>query len=126
MPPKALRSKLVLVVDDEPLVRHFVAKVLTRAGFTAIEAADSLSALNSLKTHAEICVVILDIMMPGMSGLDFANQLAQLGSTREILYMSGYGESIAVEAIQRSRPDRILAKPFRRRELVARVEHLVA
>jgi DNA-binding response OmpR family regulator len=72
-----------------------------------------------------IPLVIVDIMMPGVNGLDFANQLSIERPQSEILYISGFTGSIAVESIALRKPQSVLPKPFTGQQLVARVQQLL-
>jgi CheY-like chemotaxis protein len=65
-------STVVLVVDDEPMLRMSAVDDLEEDGFKAIEAADATEALDQLDRHPEISVLFTDIQMPGRNGLELA------------------------------------------------------
>jgi signal transduction histidine kinase/CheY-like chemotaxis protein len=72
----AATSATILVVDDEPLVRNAFARVLERAGHHVLRAGDGREALNLLRSDI-VDLVITDLMMPGMNGVEFAGVLAE-------------------------------------------------
>ena len=81
----------VLVVDDEPVVRYLAAKILSIAGYTPIEAADGRAALDILGQSGDtICLVLLDLTMPGLSGEETYRQIAAIRPTLPVLLSSGF------------------------------------
>jgi DNA-binding NtrC family response regulator len=72
-----------------------------------------------------IALAIIDMVMPGMSGLDLAAELDRLRPGMKILYTSGHVSSVAMESIAQRSPDRVLFKPFDGNELLDRVIQLV-
>jgi DNA-binding response OmpR family regulator len=116
----------VLVVDDEPYLRRFIVDVLWRNGFGPIEAVNEAQGLALFKANRDkIDLVILDMVMPGMSGLDLAAELERQRPGVKILYISANGSSIAMECILRQSADGVLFKPFTGPALVERVAHLL-
>ena len=117
----------VLIVEDEEPVRRFLYGSLTQAGYTVLQATGGLEAMSVMLSYPEdIALVIVDIVMPGVSGLDFANQLAIDRPQTKILYISGYTESVALSSIARRMPQAVLPKPFTSRQLVKRVREILA
>jgi DNA-binding response OmpR family regulator len=117
----------VLVVDDELSLRRLIMRTLKANGINPIGAGDGLEGLAAFLADLErIDLVILDLMMPGMSGLDLAAELERRRPGVKILYISGLVDSIAMECILRQSADRVLLKPFKQQVLVERVVHLLA
>ena len=109
-----------VVVDDEPLARAYLTRLLTAAGVTvAGEAGDASTALPMvLSTSPDI--VILDIEMPGMNGLEFARQLRELnGSNAAVVFVTGYSEH-AVDAFSHQATDYLLKHTTTTQPWVAR------
>ena len=80
----------VLVVEDEPLVRLFVAELLLEAGFRVIEAANAAEALTILSAGLNVLVLLADVdMPPGMSGYELAHEVHGRWPAIEILITSG-------------------------------------
>ena len=108
---KAAPSPLsVLVIDDDPDVRGFIVAALEEQGYRVTEASDGAAGLAAIATDAPE-VVIVDFIMPGMSGAEVAREIRKKNPGLPILFISGYSET---EAIKRTAPDApLLAKPFR-------------
>ena len=104
------RSASVLVIDDDPDVRNFIAESLSDFGYSVRTAVDGRAGLAAF-ADSRPDVVILDYAMPGLSGGEVAARILKLVPGQPILFVSGYSES---EAISRAAPHaRMLAKPFK-------------
>jgi CheY-like chemotaxis protein len=81
----------VLVVDDEAVVRHALRRVLERDGMTVLEAESGGAALRLLADDADVDVVVSDVLMPEMSGVDFYDRLVVRapGLGRRVVFLSG-------------------------------------
>lgn len=113
-------NTVVLVVDDEKSLRDFVRRNLEVRGFDVYTAANGLEALAVFNTHV-IHLVILDLMMPGMDGLETVRRIRQ-NSTVPIIVLSALGEEVdKVHALDLGCDD-YLTKPFGLSELLARVK----
>jgi two-component system, cell cycle sensor histidine kinase and response regulator CckA len=116
---------LVLVVDDEPTIRRFARRVLTEHGYQVLEAEDGVTALEVIHASgAQIDVVVSDIVMPKLNGVQLLRQLSIILPELPVILMSGYaGPELAERGIQA--PCSMLAKPFRPEELVAEVRRCI-
>ena len=123
----------VLIVEDEDLIRETLALGLAEEGFEIVIAEDGLTALDLLggTAHAsrvnrpEINLVVLDLMLPGMNGLDLCRLLRHQGIDVPILILSAKGtETDRVVGLEIGADD-YLTKPFGMRELVARCRALL-
>ena len=121
MPPGAIPAT-VLVVDDDESIRALVGIALRRAGFEVVEAADRESALGVVDART-VAVVVLDVSMPGMSGIDVVRTLRRRPDTATlpVILMTGSGDEDSVIAGLSAGADDFLPKPVRLDELVARV-----
>ena len=110
----------VLLVDDDPDVRAVAAAMLGEAGYDVIEAGSGGAALDLLeRDDLEVELMIADIVMPGMSGVELAHA-ARLGRPDlPVLFVTGFGGT-ALPA-DRDTPGELLRKPFRTAELTAKV-----
>ena len=100
----------VLVIDDDPDVRGFVVTSLEEQGYRVREASDGREGLAAMERETPD-LVVLDFIMPGLSGADVARQIRAKRPDQPILFVSGYSET---EAVKRTAPDApLLAKPFR-------------
>jgi CheY-like chemotaxis protein len=121
-----LSGKTVLVVDDQAQIRKLVRRTLEPLGIVILEAANGSEALAARSQHqGELSLVILDFIMPGLTGLDLAAQLNREAPSLKILYMSSAIESIVMESLLRQNPDLVLPKPFTVDELARRVVSLL-
>ncbi len=116
----------ILVVEDQAAIRTQIKRALERNGFVVVEAesvTDGLAIFHA--NHESINLAIIDIVMPGISGLDMAAELNREHPGLKILYISGYLGSVAMEVITRSSPEALLAKPFAMDTLIERVRQLL-
>src|SRR5215470_2997805 len=113
------QDKHILVVDDEPSIQHFVKRNLELRAFKVSLASNGLEALAQFE-HANFALIILDIMMPGMDGLEVCRRIRQC-STVPIIILTALGEEAdKIEALDAGADD-YLTKPFGVGELLARV-----
>jgi DNA-binding response OmpR family regulator len=114
------QEKHILVVDDEPSIQHFVKRNLELRAFKVTLASNGLEALAHFE-HANFALIILDIMMPGMDGLEVCRRIRQR-STVPIIILTALGEETdKITALDQGADD-YLTKPFGVGELLARVK----
>ena len=70
-----MANKKVLVVDDDAINRKLIIKILEKKGFEAVEASNGVEALTTLNTNNDIDIILLDIVMPVMNGIEFLKQI---------------------------------------------------
>ena len=100
----------VLVIDDDPDVRAFIAETLEEQGYRVLQASDGQEGLRQFDRD-QVDLVIVDFIMPEMSGAEVARKIRAKLPDQPILFVSGYSET---EAVKRTAPDApLLAKPFR-------------
>ena len=117
----AAPDPVVFVVDDDEAVRSSVGMLLKSIGLEARAFGSAVEFLESYDPSQPGCL-ILDIRMPGMSGLDLQNRLNEMGSTLPIVFITGHGDvPIAVNAMRAGAVD-FLQKPFHDQELIDRVQ----
>lgn len=113
----------VLIVDDDPDIRNLVAASLEVEGFTAVAMSDGRSVLERFDAISPD-LVVLDVLMPGMSGTELCRELRQRSDV-PILFLSGRGEDIDRIIGLELGADDYMSKPFNPRELVARVRAIL-
>jgi len=115
---------LVLVVDDEPVNQQVLANHLTYESFTIIQAYDGEEALKIIDQHSKFDLILLDIMMPRMSGYEVCQKIREryLPSELPVIMITAKNQvSDLVEGLSVGAND-YLAKPFSKNELIARVK----
>jgi two-component system response regulator ResD len=111
----------VLVVDDEPTIAEVVARYLERAGYEALVAADGPQALQVAGAR-RIDLVVLDLMLPGIDGLEVMRRLRGGATPPAIILLTARGEESDRITGLRLGADDYVVKPFSPAELVARVD----
>jgi CheY-like chemotaxis protein len=120
-PARRLTQRVALVVDDEELVCRYTARMLMEAGVRVLEAHDgeeALALLEQLRTTA-VGLVVSDVAMPRMSGVELARAIGQRWPAIPVLLVSGQGGS------SNDHTGAFLAKPFTQEALIASVEELL-
>jgi two-component system phosphate regulon response regulator OmpR len=114
----------VLVVDDDQRIRNLLSKYLSNNGFRVTQAADAAAARAALK-GLQFDVVILDVMMPGESGLDLARFLKSTNPQVPVCMLTAQAEpSDRIEGLETGVDDYV-AKPFEPRELLLRLQNIM-
>jgi len=113
----------VLVIDDDPDVRGFIAATLEEQGYSVREAADGRSGLSAIEAEKPD-LVVLDYIMPGLTGAEVAKLIREQHPDQAILFVSGYSETEAVKNAAPLAP--LLAKPFRAGALAKAVRKALA
>jgi CheY-like chemotaxis protein len=115
------RGEAILVVEDDPDVRQLTVTMLASLGYEVTEAADGHTALEMLNGAPGVDLMLSDVVLPGgMSGPRLADEVKLRHAGIKILFMSGHID----RAIERQPPEvgaNLLKKPFRRRELAAKI-----
>lgn len=117
---------MALVVDDELYVREVAASLLEEMGFQTRVADSAASAMEVFAAdRAAIRVAIVDVVMPGSSGVQLVNQLRAAEPTLPVLFISGFTEQEQIHSLGGSGPTLFLAKPFLPEELTDAVQRLL-
>ncbi len=115
------RTPTVFVVDDDEAVRSALRLLLKSVGLATTALPNAQAFLDSYDSQQPGCLV-LDVRMPGMSGLELQEQLNVRGAILPVIFMTGHGDiPMAVEAIQQGAFD-FLQKPFRDQDLIDRIQ----
>ena len=117
--PAAARPARILVVDDDPEVRHVTASFLSGFGYDETEAGNGHAALDLL-TREAFDLVVADLAMPGMSGVELASEVKARHPGMPVLILTGHAEAMKIPA---DLP--VLAKPFRSADLATRVSAML-
>ena len=113
----------ILIVDDDPDIRN-VLNLLLRSDYETAEAADGFAAVEYMQQNPETDLVILDVMMPGMDGIETCGKIRE-HSNVPILFLTAKSAEQDRIAAYRSGGDDFLSKPFSQPELLAKVSSLL-
>lgn len=109
------KAVTILVVDDDAEVREIVAEFLTDSGYHVLQAEGGTDALRVLDEAGAVDLVITDIRMPDISGIDLAERIIRDHQGLKVILISGY-------FVARETSLRLLRKPFRMKELAEAVQ----
>jgi FixJ family two-component response regulator len=116
---------LVGIVDDDASVRKGLARLVTTAGYRVEVFASAREFLERPRSE-DLCCLVLDVRMPGLTGLELQEALAVAGDRMSIVFVSGHGDVVgSVKAMKRGAVD-FLTKPVDARELLGAIERGVA
>jgi FixJ family two-component response regulator len=118
-------APMVFVVDDDPSVRRSLTRLLGSAGYT-VEAFASAKEFLAREPYAGPCCVVLDVRMPGLSGLDLQETLAATERRMSIVFVTGHVDvPMSVRAMKRGAVD-LLTKPVDDKDLLAAIHRCLA
>jgi DNA-binding response OmpR family regulator len=124
--PNTNPKPTILVVDDDVAIRLWIQEVLFEHGYDPVLVANASQGLSVFQMdNLAIDLAIVDMMLPGATGLDLAAELDRQRPGLRILYISGRVDSIAMEAIALKSPEQVLLKPFTEESLIARIHTLI-
>ena len=113
----------IFVVDDDAAIRDLLAMLLSRRGYKVAGFADGPSLIAAMRTQSPACI-LLDVQIPGKSGLDILKELNARNHPAPVIIISGKGDiAMAVDAIKSGALD-FIEKPFSGSDVVARVEEV--
>ncbi len=122
--PRSFASKNILIVDDEPLIRDTLGEYLGQEGFAVTACADGESALE-LVASQRFDVVLCDVQLPGMDGIDLLERLLKIGPQTFVLLITAYATvENAIQAFQRGASD-YLMKPIVLDEVLSKICRLL-
>jgi PAS domain S-box-containing protein len=111
-------TELILVVEDDELVRNYVIAQIRSMGYRTVSAANAEEALNAIRADLTIDLLFTDVIMPGlMNGRQLAEAAAKIRTGLKVLYTSGYTENAIVHHGRLDPGVLLLAKPYRKAEL---------
>ncbi|MBN1310295.1 MAG: response regulator [Anaerolineae bacterium] len=116
----------IMVVDDEVGALTLIGIMLERGGFEVLKAGDAYAALDLLDAETPD-MIILDVMMPGMDGIELCRQIrsAQQTQTTPVLILSARGDAEAVQQGMAAGADDYLSKPILHHDLISKVRELL-
>jgi len=116
----------IMVVEDDSAVREMAVQVLKWLGYDILEANTGEEALSLCrKLRSPVDLVISDIVMPNMSGVEFSSQLKELWPGIKMLFMSGYSPATIMDKIDETSETSYIQKPFRLKNLAFKVREIL-
>ena len=119
---------LILVADDEPHIRRVLVTILESASFRTQEARDGHEALAALDNGERVDFFLLDLMMPGASGLDVLAKIRShpVHARAPVIILTAKGQDTDREAALNAGADDFLTKPFSPKKLLARIQEILS
>ena len=117
--------KKILVMEDEANIRSFVVINLRRSGFEPIEAGSGEEALEKLRVNPDVCLALLDVMLPDIDGFEVCRRIRASGSKMGIIMLTAKNQEIDKVTGLMTGADDYVTKPFSPAELTARVDALI-
>ena len=117
--------KKILVLEDEANIRSFVVINLRRSGFEPIEAETGMMALEKIRVNPDICLALLDVMLPDIDGFEVCRRIRATGSKMGIIMLTAKSQEIDKVTGLMNGADDYVTKPFSPAELTARVDALI-
>jgi len=119
-------TETVLLVEDEEMVRTLARDILVQAGHTVLEARHGAEALRICEQYgATIHLIVTDVVMPEMGGIELSRRLARLRPQAKFLYVSGYTDDALIRQGVRTEEVSYLPKPFTRQVLIRKVRDIL-
>ena len=118
------KNGTILVVDDEPGIRQLLRILLRNKGFEVIEAANGRDAVAAAERYPELDLILMDIMMPELSGLDACRRI-RVYSKAPVLFLTARNTERDKEMAYENGGDDYLPKPFSQAELMMKVNSLI-
>jgi CheY-like chemotaxis protein len=116
----------ILVVEDSETVRALVCEILRQSGYAVlgVEGAEEALAACERVGHS-ICLLVTDVMMPGMTGIELADRLSRTFPAMKVIYISGYTGDIVIDEGELAARGAFLQKPFGPDTLIRTVESVL-
>jgi two-component system cell cycle sensor histidine kinase/response regulator CckA len=115
----------VLVVDDDRGVLRLTARILRLEGYTVLEASSGAEALRLLDTEPDIRLVVTDVVMPGMHGLDLTTRILERDPRPLVVLMTGHAAELSPQLERRDPSLPLLLKPFTAQQLLKTVRRVL-
>lgn len=115
----------ILLAEDDESLRKFLAAALIRAGHQVMDFGDGDEAFACLRED-RFDLLLTDIVMPGMDGIELAKRAAEIQSALKIMFITGFAAVALHPSSNAPKQAKVLSKPFHLREIVQEVERMIA
>jgi CheY-like chemotaxis protein len=117
-----MQRHLILIVEDDTSIQKMVAAILSREGYSWIAANDGAQAIRLLDSSSPICLVLLDLMMPRVSGVEVIRHLLDEGSDIPVVVMTAAVHAVRQEQLDPEIVRAVITKPFTLEHLRSTIE----
>jgi PAS domain S-box-containing protein len=125
-PERSTGSETILLVEDQAAIREVISLYLKRLGYNVLTAPDGEAALSIAATHQKsVDLVVTDVLMPNMGGLELASRMTQLHPETKILFMSGYPDQAVRHQQGLTEDVEVMQKPFSMKSLAAKARSIL-
>ncbi|RYZ57128.1 MAG: response regulator [Proteobacteria bacterium] len=114
-------AKKIMIVDDSKTIRQQVRFTLTKGGYDVVEAEDGADGIVKLSENSDIAMIISDVNMPNMNGLEMVEKMKASGSTVPVIMLTTEGAADLIQRAKAAGAKGWLVKPFQPEQLVAAV-----
>ena len=119
-------SESILLVEDDHLVRKMTAVMLNKLGYHIMAADSPLKAISLFRDHNQnIDLVLTDVLMPEMNGVELRNKMIELKPDIRVLFMSGYTSDVILPGEILENKTAFIPKPFNLKALAEKVRHVI-
>ena len=118
-------TETILLVEDQPQLRQLTSAILAQFGYFVLQAANGTEALKLCEDNPSIQLVLTDVVMPGMTGIELGHKIQQLHPEMKILYMSGYTDDVIRRQGMLAPQKAYIEKPFSAEALNAKVREIL-
>ncbi len=120
-------DKFILVVDDEDMLRDVLKEVLEMVGFSALFANSGMEGIRLFKEHQEhIQLVLMDILMPEMDGLETYDEIKLLDPNMKFIFMSGFPDKDALAMRELTEEHVFVRKPFSVKQIITQIRQVLS
>jgi CheY-like chemotaxis protein len=123
--PRGEAQEVVLVVEDEPVVRQFTVDALAELGYVVLEAEGAATALRLLEAHPEVSLLLTDIVMPETNGRKLAEEALRRRPDLKVVFTTGYTRNAVVHNGVLEPGVHLIGKPFTVEELAAKLREVL-
>lgn len=124
--PRISEKGIILIIDDEKAVRTVARKMLESYDLKTLEASDGRAGLEIYTEQQDnIALVLLDLMMPVMDGVEIYREIRKISTEQAILFSSGYNENVSVSEIKDDTYTGFIQKPYRKAQLMRQIRELL-
>lgn len=115
----------ILIVDDDPAILKFLTGALEKSGHQITSCEDGTAALELLQSGVTFNLLISDVIMPGIDGIELSRHASALDPALKIMFMTGFSAVALGDKNPETTSNKVMSKPFHLNELVARVAEIL-